>query len=85
MEFRRSIVSGSSSAKSRFHERNISQERQSSFKKPTRLTSCGPERRPELKREQTIVESTDTQQIIKEKICTIIPKGQSFSHEDLSP
>ncbi len=27
----------------------------------------------------------DTQQIIKEKICTIIPKGQSFSHEDLGP
>ncbi len=27
----------------------------------------------------------DKQQIIKEKICTVIPKGQPFSYEDVSP
>ncbi len=85
MEFRRSVASGSSSARSGSYERNINQERQPSFKKPTQLASSGSEKCPESTITRTVVESTDNQQIIKEKTCTVIPKGQPFSYEDVSP
>ncbi|MCP3682095.1 MAG: hypothetical protein GY861_05330 [bacterium] len=90
MEFRRSTVSGCSSARSGSNERNISQERQPYSKlplsqKPIQSVSSGSERHPESKIVQTIVKTTDNQQIIKEKIYTMILKGQPFSYEDVSP
>ncbi len=85
MEFRRSITSGSSSARSGSYERNTDQEKQPSFKKSTQSASPGSEKCPESNIVQTVVKSTDSQQIIKEKICTVIPKGQPFSYEDVSP
>ncbi len=81
MEFRRSVTPGPSFARSRSHGQNINQESQFFFKK----SSSGPGKCPEPTTEQTIVKSTDMQQIIKEKIHTIIPKDQPFSHKDLNP
>ncbi len=79
MEFRRSIASGSSSA------RSGSYEKQSSFKKPTQLASSGSEKRPESTITRIVVDSSDNQQIIKEKPYTVIPKGQLFSYDDIRP
>ncbi|MCP3684829.1 MAG: hypothetical protein GY861_19350 [bacterium] len=85
MELEKSTLHGSSPARSESYERNIDQEKHSSFKKSIQLTSSGPEKCPECKTIRTIIKSTDNQQIIKEKILTVIPKGQPFSYEDVSP
>ncbi len=85
MEFRRSITSGSSSARSGSYERNVNQERQPFFKKSTQSASSASEKHPESTITRIVVESSDNQQIIKEKTYTVIPKGQLFSYEDIRP
>ncbi|MCP3686534.1 MAG: hypothetical protein GY861_28175 [bacterium] len=90
MEFRRSMVSGSSSARSGSNERDINQESQlySKFplsQEPIQPISFGSNRCPKSKSVQTIVTTADNQQIIKDKIYTTIPKDQSISLRDICP
>ncbi len=90
LEFRRSIISRSSSSRSRSIEREASQERQprlkpSLFQEPIQPANFGPGRRPKSKSVWTVITTDDDQQIIKEKIYTMVPEDQFVSLKDIHP